>query len=51
LVSLTLSLTFFWPSKESNKENSRLRSDPMNGSVLAGTVVAGSALMPIENGE
>jgi len=33
-------------AKESNKENSRLRSDPMSGSALAGPVVAGSVLMP-----
>jgi len=46
-----LSVTFLWPSKKSNQRNSRLRSDPMNGSALAGSVGAGSALMPIFFGE
>jgi hypothetical protein len=41
------SFTFFWPSKESNKENSRLRSDAMKGSALAGLVLPGSALKSI----
>jgi len=34
-----------------NKENSRLRSNPTLGCALAGIVVAGSALMPIGNGD
>jgi len=52
LVFDTAKRHFLFPQKKSNqKKTLGLRSDPMRGSALAGPVVAGSALMPIGNGE